>query len=326
MFGGSDRLHTRRGVRRMLLVLALVSVACTVQQTDTPTLSGPSEASGVLSPLVQTPTARFTFAPSAPVANSPVVFDGRLSCVGLADPAATNPCPSTGGSITNYRWDFGDGATITGATATHTYDAQRTFNATLTVTNDSGRSSSTTRAVTVGAGLLPVAAFVFSPTNPAVGQSVFVNASTSTPGGGHQITGYSWNWGDGATSAGVSASHSYSTAGTYVIVLTVNDEEGQTASTTRNVTVGTGAPTASFTFSVTAPLTHTVTFDGSASTAVGTAAITNYSFALGDGTSASGAAAVATRSYASAGTFTVTLTVTDGLGRTGVTSQSVTVP
>jgi PKD repeat protein len=311
---------------RGAFVLTLLSLACTVQETDTPSLTGPSEATGVLLPLVQTPTARFTFAPASPSANSPVVFDGRSSCVGLADPLTTNPCPSTGGAITTYRWDFGDGATITGATATHTYEAQRTYNVTLTVTNDSGRSSSTSRAVTVGAGLLPVAAFVFSPTNPAVGQSVFVNGSTSTPGGGHQIAGYSWSWGDGAASLGVSASHTYATAGTYVIVLTVTDEEGQTASTTRNVTVGTGAPTAAFTFAVTAPLTHTVTFDGSASTAAGTASITNYAFAFGDGTSASGAASVATRSYAAAGTFTVTLTVTDSLGRTGVTSQSVTVP
>jgi PKD repeat protein len=317
---------TRTKVVRGVLLIAIATIACTVHETDTPSLTGPSGATGPLVPLVQTPTARFSFAPGSPAANSPVVFDGRSSCVGVADPASTDPCPPTGGAITNFRWDFGDGATITGATATHTFDVQRTFNVTLTVTNDSGRTSSTTRAVTVGAGLLPVANFVFSPTNPAVGQSVFVNGSTSTPGGGHQITGYSWSWGDGASSLGVTASHTFATAGTYVIVLTVSDEEGQTASTTRNVTVGTGAPAAAFTFAVTVPLTHTVTFDGSASTPVGTASITNYAFAFGDGTSASGAASVATKSYAAAGTFTVTLTVTDSLGRTGVTSQSVTVP
>lgn len=313
-------------LRRVALAAALLQVACTVHQTDTPSLAGPSSANGVISPLVQTPTARFSFAPSAPSANSPVVFDGRLSCVGLADPLATNPCPETGGSIASYTWNFGDSTSATGATVTHTFDRQQTFNVTLTVMNDGNRSGSTTRPVQIGAGLLPTAAFVVSPTAPAVGQAVFVDASTSTPGGGHVITGFGWNWGDGTSTSGVTSSHTYAAAGTYVIVLTVVDEEGQSISTTRNVSIGTGAPTASFSFAVTAPGTHTVTFDGSASTAVGSATITNYAYLFGDGTSTSGASAVANHSYAAPGTFTVTLTVTDSLGRSGVTSQSITVP
>jgi PKD repeat protein len=319
-FGGVGKLQ------RAALAVALLQVGCTVHNTDTPSLAGPSEASGVLSPLVQTPTARFSFAPAVPSANSPVVFDGRLSCVGLADPLATNPCPSTGGSITSFVWDFGDFTSATGPIATHTFDTQRTYNVTLTVMNDSNRSSSTTRPVPVGAGLLPAAAFVVSPTAPAVGQTVFVDASTSTPGGGHVIAGYTWNWGDGTGTSGVTSNHTYAAAGTYVVVLTVIDEEGQSASTTRNLSIGTGAPSASFSFAVTAPGTHTVTFDGSASTAAGGATVTNYSYLFGDGLSASGAAAIASHSYNNPGTYTVTLTVTDSLGRSGVTSQSITVP
>jgi PKD repeat protein len=122
----------------------------------------------------------------------------------------------------------------------------------------------------------------------------------------------------------MTASHAYAAAGTYVIGLTVTDEEGQTASTTRTVVVGTGAPTASFAF---VPTTgHTMAFDAGASTALGGATITNYAWSFGDTLSAAGPAAAVTHTYAAANTYTVTLTVTDSLGRSGVISQPVAVP
>jgi PKD repeat protein len=295
-----------------------------VNDTDTPALTGPSEASGVLPPLPQTPTARFSISPTSPVAHSAVVFDGRLSCVGIADPDATTPCPAREGTITSFTWNFGDGSTATGPTASHAYNFQQTFNVTLTVTNDSGRSNSMTRAVNIGQGLRPTADFVISPTSVSVGQTVFVNGSISEAGGGHVITQFAWNWGDGVTTTGLTSSHVYTVSGTYVVGLTVVDEAGQTHSTTKNVNVGTGQPTATFSF---APLTSpTMAFDASASTAQGTATIVNYAWAFGDGKSASGSAATVTNLYPAPGTYTVTLTVTDSLGRSGVISQNVTVP
>jgi PKD repeat protein len=38
------------------------------------------------------------------------------------------------GTIASYAWNFGDGATGTGATVSHTYDVAGTFTTTLTVT------------------------------------------------------------------------------------------------------------------------------------------------------------------------------------------------
>jgi PKD repeat protein len=260
------------------------------------------------------------------VAYSPVVFDGRLSCVGIADPAATTPCPVREGTITSYTWNFGDGSTATGATASHAYNSQQTFNATLTVTNDSGRSNSMTRAVSIGQGLMPVADFVISPTSVSVGQTVFVNGSISQAGGGHFLTNFEWNWGDGATTSGLTSSHVYAVAGTYVIGLTVVDEAGQTHSTTKNVTVGTGQPTASFSFVSAGG--HTMAFNAAASSAEGGATIVNYTWSFGDplGSSSSGPSASTTFIYPAAGTYSVTLTVTDSLGRSGAVSQSVAVP
>jgi proprotein convertase subtilisin/kexin type 2 len=53
------------------------------------------------------------------------------------------------GSITSYSWSFGDGATASGATASHEYQAAGTYSAVLTVTDDSGNTASHKAVVTV---------------------------------------------------------------------------------------------------------------------------------------------------------------------------------
>ncbi|WP_323675498.1 S8 family serine peptidase [Halorubellus sp. PRR65] len=56
------------------------------------------------------------------------------------------------GSIESYAWDFGDGATASGVSATHTYDSAGEYTVTLTATDDDGASSSNTIAVTAESG------------------------------------------------------------------------------------------------------------------------------------------------------------------------------
>jgi PKD repeat protein len=51
------------------------------------------------------------------------------------------------------------------------------------------------------------------------------------------VVAYAWDFGDGQLGSGRTASHTYASAGTYTVTLTVTDNEGATASTSRNVTV-----------------------------------------------------------------------------------------
>ena len=78
----------------------------------------------------QAPVAVASATPTSGIAPVAVAFDGR----GSSDPD---------GSIASYAWSFGDSATGSGATITHTYSSPGTYTATLTVTDNGGATGST---------------------------------------------------------------------------------------------------------------------------------------------------------------------------------------
>ncbi|MBU1941041.1 MAG: right-handed parallel beta-helix repeat-containing protein, partial [Candidatus Thermoplasmatota archaeon] len=65
---------------------------------------------------------------------------------------------------------------------------------------------------------------------------VFINASASYDLDGY-ITNYTWNFGDGTTSWGKNTAHQYLSSGTYILTLTVTDNDGNTDSATTTVIV-----------------------------------------------------------------------------------------
>ena len=81
----------------------------------------------------------------------------RIQQAGVAsssfDGSGLPECNDCGGSIADYKWDFGDRSAIddTGATATdsHTYASAGIYTVALTVTDDLGVTSTTTQTVTL---------------------------------------------------------------------------------------------------------------------------------------------------------------------------------
>lgn len=151
------------------------------------------------------------------------------------------------GSISSYTWGWGDGGTATGVTAQHDYAAPGTYTVNLTVRDNSGANTSTSRQVTVtdNVNLPPSASFTTS-----MNQLVLsVNASASSDPDGN-ITGYAWNFGDGSTGTGVTAQHGYASPGDYTVTLTVTDNDGATGMASVPVTAvqDPGAPLASDAF------------------------------------------------------------------------------
>jgi PKD repeat protein len=271
---------------------------------------------GVILPPASTPTAAFTFSPNPVTANSAVIFDASTSQAGAG---ATQ--------IVDYSWTFGDGTTGSGRSVTHTFGDPGGFNVTLTVTNDRGLSSSTSQVIAVGAGSVPTPAFTFSPSAPGINQTVFFNASTSTPGTGHSIVSYGWTFGDGGTASGVSVSHAFTAAGSYSVQLTVIDEAGQSATVVQPVPVAVApsptAPTASFTFSPPTPAVNTsVNFNGAASSS----SVVSWQWDFGDGTIVGPLPTpTTTHTFTTVGTFNVTLIVRDASGTRGTATQPVPV-
>ena len=144
--------------------------------------------------------------------------------------------------IAGYSWDFGDGATATGATGSHVYATPGDYTATLTVWDDSGNTATATRAITVLDTQAPVPHGGGDRTVDE-GQSLFFDASASTDNVG--VTGYRWDFGDNSSANTVTASHIYGRPGTYAASLTVTDAAGNTATSTFTVTVRGVSPKAS---------------------------------------------------------------------------------
>ncbi|WP_128476193.1 PKD domain-containing protein [Halorussus pelagicus] len=78
--------------------------------------------------------ATVKYAPGAPVAGNPVLFE--------TDHAPDHP-------ETEFEWRFGDGATATGKKASNVYDAGGRTEVTLTVTDGEGATETATETVTV---------------------------------------------------------------------------------------------------------------------------------------------------------------------------------
>ena len=175
------------------------------------------------------PTVSFTSSPSNPGVNTTIFFN------------ASNSKPASGRTLVSYDWDFGKGSTGKGVTVSKAYDAPGTYTVTLKATDDAGAFANATQNITVGAAAsLPTAVLTASPTSGVTtSRDVFFDMSGSRPAGA-PITEYRLVWGDNTADyvgTSTSAAHRFSTAGTYVIRLTVTDAEGNKGTTTVTVTV-----------------------------------------------------------------------------------------
>ncbi len=259
---------------------------------------------GAPAPANVLPTAAFT----STIVDKTVSFDGSTSS-------------DSDGTIASYTWNFGDASpVVTGpsATVSHTYSVSGTYTATLTVVDNAGGSNSVSHdQVIAHVNTPPTAIFTQSITNLS---ATFDASGSSDPDG--TIASYAWNFGDGTTGTGVNPSHSYATAGSYTVTLSVTDNGGATTSVSHSITATAPniPPTAAFTSSVNG---LGVAFDATGSAdADGT--IASYDWDFGDGTP-HGTGVTPTHNYAATGSYTVILVVTDNVGASASATHSVSV-
>jgi PKD repeat protein len=164
---------------------------------------------------------------------------------------------------------------------------------------------------------------------PVSGAEVNLDASASTAPGG--VSRYSWQFNEepgGGQSTPVETlsstlTHSFSSAGTHVVALTIYASNGTSIGAAKTILVGAQAPTAAFSVTTPSPTAGLpVGFDASASSPH-TGSISSYEWTFGDGSTGSGV--TPTHTYAAPGSYEAVLSVTDGSGLTTTVTHSVVV-
>jgi len=248
------------------------------------------------------------------------------------------------GTIDSYDWSFGDGMVMSGTTptATHTYAMPGSYLITLLVTDNEGLVDTAEETVTI-VDELPVAMFTWS----VDGRTVSVDAALSSDDYG--IISYAWDFGDGTTDSGMTASHTYAQMGIapsvdrarqpppmpYPVFGYVYDTDGMTPLDDAAVHITDSLSGLSYDV-VTAmggywqiDIGATGFYEGTTINATATYGTTLIGWNEGTAYAAVGYLwldIVMTKRVVEVDTYTVTLTVTDTIGQTASMSAIVEVP
>ncbi|MEM7000739.1 MAG: PKD domain-containing protein, partial [Pseudomonadota bacterium] len=153
------------------------------------------------------------------------------------------------GNIVSYDWDFGDGNTASGAVASNTYNTEGYYAATVTVTDDLGRTNIGATLPVRILGQVPVAdaggPYSFDETFANNGQWIVSLDGTGSADNETSITRWEWDFdnsdGVGIDATGPQPSFAYGAPGTYTVTLTVYDGVDQPTTITTTVTISAGS-------------------------------------------------------------------------------------
>jgi PKD repeat protein len=313
-FGDGSRAYYAL-VNHIFTLAQAVGKDFTVSLTVTDDLGQTSSASVTvtITPAVPPnlkPNAALTATFTTPLQTNTAV---HLSASGSTDPDGTIPPDG-------YSWSFGDGEIGSGMDIYHSYAKAGIYVILLTVKDNRGATGSATETVYVNNQLPKPKApadFETSTLDP-----VQLSGAGSSDNDG-QITGYSWDLGDGTQDRNAMITHTYYYSGVYTVRLTVVDDNGAAASATLNITVRNRLPVAALEgANASGYVGDPLSFDGSSSSDAD-GRIVNYSWDFGDGYL--GAGPIIKHSFNISGTFNVRLTVTDDKGGISYANMTVTI-
>jgi PKD repeat protein len=234
--------------------------------------------------------------------------------------------------ITFYQWDFGDGTSSTSPVVSHTYRDIGQYNVQLTVTaRDKTTEETLTQSFTTLVTVTEVqisADFSITPQSGPAPLSVALDATASESPAG-EITSYEWDFkgqNNFRDATGATARTTFDREGEYEIKLRVTDNTGKSAITSQKIQVGgpdvplavIDIPTTDGKYYVGKQLSFLAEQSSSPN---GT--ISKYEWDFGDGSPKS-TTRTSNHTYKTAGLYEVVLIVTDETGKTGKSSQKLT--
>jgi len=276
------------------------NVTLILSDSGSPKQTATSQQTVEATSLLPSFTTGFSYSPVSPETGQHVTFTGSAS--GGATPYT-------------FSWSFGDGSVATGNPSLHTYTLSGSYDVIVTVTGANGSVTFASHAITVVP--MPTVSFTYGPVSPETSSPVTFNASTTAGVGPFT---FSWSFGDGGLSVINSASHTYSTPGSFTVTLTARDSNRVNASSTQVIIV---APvfTVGFTNSPANPeADQPVTFNATLSGGVGNVSL---SWDFGDNTSST--ENPTTHTYTTSGFFLASITATDLDGVSTTATQTVNV-
>lgn len=225
-------------------------------------------------------------------------------------------------SIQSYIWDFGDGTGYLVSTipnTSHQFNTVGVFNVNLTLTTTTGCASTVTKNNFILTGTRPISNFSATPFMVCFGENVQFTSLTPPP-----VTGWEWQFGDGASSISQNPSHEYdrdtsTIADPFDITLT-SYYNGCPDDTTIADLILVNSPIPNFSYSTDSLNPYTISFTNESGGA------DSYIWNFGDTSSISNDLNPV-HIYSSLGTYTVTLIASNAAtGCTNDTSITVTIP
>jgi parallel beta-helix repeat protein len=178
---------------------------------------------------------------AAPVAHADGPYSGYVNqSISFSGSTSTD----SDGTIAGYRWDFTnddhyDTNWSTTPTTTHVYTSAGTYTIKLQVKDNEGALDTDTATVNITTQTVQHQAPVADADGPYSGltyQNIHFDG-TGSHGPDGSIVNYTWNFGDSTHGYGVSPLHSYDSAGTFTVTLTVKDTNNLQNSVTSTATI-----------------------------------------------------------------------------------------
>ena len=175
------------------------------------------------------PTAEFTYSPTEPTTGETVSFDSTTS-----DPD---------GEIVGHEWRVDGEVVGDQPSLEYAFPGPGEYTVSLTITDDDGATTTAERTVTVQEdNESPVVRYTYTPTELSPDETATFESDASDPDG--EIVGHEWKVDGEVVGESATLQYAFPGPGEYTVSLTVTDDDGTSATTSKRLTVSDNEPPA----------------------------------------------------------------------------------